>query len=86
MRQPRPVAQAAATLRLGRLRRHTRLRRVHAVPFVSPRAAVLGAPLHAGRTGWGSVLRTHGYPLPRCHAAHAPATYPLPVALHPPPR
>ena len=31
------------------------LHRVHAVPFVSPLAAVLGAPLHAGGRGRGSV-------------------------------
>ena len=71
---------------LQRLRRHVRLRRVHAVPFVSPLAAVLGAPLHAGGKGQGPVSCTQGHPRRRCHAARASASYPLPVALHPPTR
>ena len=72
--------------RTERLRRHARLRRVHAVPFASPLAAVLGAPLHAGGIRWGPVSRTQGHPRRRCRAACAPASYPLPVALHPPAR
>ena len=74
--QPRPQ----------RSRRHARLSRVHVVPFVNLLAAVLGAPLHAGGTGRGPVLRTQGHPRRRCHAARAPASCPMPVTLHPPAR
>ena len=72
--QPRPPC----------LCRHARLRRVHAVLFVSPLVAVLGAPLHAGGTVWGPVSRIEGQPRWWCHAARAAASRPLLVALHPP--
>ena len=72
--------------RLQRSRRHARLCRDHAVPFMSPLATMLGAPLYAGGTWRGPVSRTHGHSQQRCHAARAPASCPLPVALHPPAR
>ena len=72
--------------RLQRLCHRARLRCVSAVPFVSPLAAVLGALLHAGGTGWGPVSCTQGHPRRWYHTARTIASCPLLVALHPPAR